>query len=116
MRKLIDADELAGKTVRCCLTNSTHGGIVIVFSDNDWCHFLAFDGNDDTAILIDGDAHGCRGEATEYLIPYDLLQAELITEEQYALLVAENNKKESEWKRALASRLIAEAEQLQKTS
>lgn len=116
MRKLIDADELAGKTVRCCLPNSTYGGIVIVFDDNDWCHFLAIDGNDDTAVLIDGDVDGCRSEATEYLIPFDLLQADLITEEQYALLVAEKNKKEAERKRALASRLMAEAEQLQKTS
>lgn len=112
MKKITRQDDLAGKTIRCCMDG--FGGIqVLVFEDNDWCVFEAEYGNDDTCVLLEMRSVDLYDDIKHYLPPIDLLEADLLSRPQYDMLVAEQTAQEAARKRAQAQRLLDDAAALE---
>ena len=110
MKKLSTQDDLAGKTIRSCLSDKDGRGLVLVFDDNDWCAFeVENGGSEDAGVTLGSCLSGRQVDIKHYLVPSDLLAADLLSRPQYELLLAENKTREAAMKRNYAQRLLAEA-------
>ncbi len=113
MKKLTNEFDLVGQVVRGVYDTRYGGGKVIVFESNDWCVFDCVDAcNDDASVSLDHYSTGYHGDVKEFMTPFDLLEAQLLSKEQHDFLVEQQRQEQAAKQRKHAEALLREADEL----